>query len=164
MGNPIANNKVTALMTKNGMSTNRKEKALNLHKSRARSIVKTALGAGIGALTGYLAEQGFSWMGLDLGFMVASGAGMGVFSALDYFSNCILTVANYSNVRFYSGKAIPKGFYTMRQIRIAFRKAGLSDAQAKAAYRMCATTLWDAYTVQNGVARLRSKYAQYVTD
>lgn len=103
-----------------------------------------------------------------------AGLGMGIFSLFDYFSNQILLAAHYHNVRFYNGytengnTVVPAGFYTKKQLKRAFKNAGLSKLARTAgmnrAWHMMVTSLYDAYQFNNGTLTIKDKYKPYVTD
>ncbi len=173
MGNPIPNNKLSALMGLNGISTSLSESANTLYQSRAGKLVRGALKVATGAALGYGAGMlnnafdlvNLSWMGGEIGLMV-SGAGMGLFSAFDYFANAVLLASNYHHVRFFKGNgSIPAGFYTKRELQTKFREAGLSWKKGGMS-RMWSRgrTLWDAYKFSDGNIQVRDEYAKYVTD
>lgn len=173
IGNPIPNNKLSALMQMNGISTSLSASSSELYKSRAgklfRGGVKMAAGAAVGHVVGSLVGRvnitDFTWMGSQLGLMCA-GAGVGLFSAFDYFTNAVLLTANYHHVRFFKGNgSIPAGFYTKRELQTKFQEAGLSWKKGGMSRIWShGRTLWDAYKFSNGNIQVRDEYTEYVTD
>lgn len=131
IGNPIPNCKLVALMRLNGISKSLSSSYEKLYESRAgklvRGAIKIGIGAGIGHLIGNELLGGYS-------ALMWAGAGMGVYSAFDYFTNQILLSAMYHSIRFYNGYTdsngnylVEPGFYTKRQLKRAFQNAGLGN-------------------------------------
>lgn len=170
MGNPIPNCKLVALMKLNGISTSLSSSAMDLYKSRGYKMFKGAVKVGAGAGLGYAANAVLGWAGVDgwmggqLGLMCAGGA-MGLFGAFDYFTNSILLAANYHHIRFYKGgNGVEPGFYTKRELQLAFRNAGVNKNAGWYRIWHCGKTLWDAYKFRNGEVYIKPEFEPYVTD
>lgn len=136
MFNPLANNKLTALMQMNGISKGVFGIYNKTDQSKGRKFATNLL--------------------------------MGGWSMLDWMANALLMTAFYHNVHLYEGDVIPKGFYTKYELQQAFVKAGKTKGEANAVHNNFGTfghriTLWDAYYFENGEARIKPRYEQYVT-
>lgn len=139
IGNPVPNNKMTALMQLNQISKNFTETNKNTNRSRARRILGNLAMGPFGM---------FDWLTNQC--LLRS-----------YYSNCRF----YQQVP--DGPAIKTGFYTDYEFEQALNNLGL-DAVTRDKYywkyRALSTSpsLYDAYSFKDGVLEIKDKYKPYL--
>lgn len=133
-GNPNTNNKLGALMQLNQLSRKNSEIFSNTHKSRLTRIRK-----GLGIMAGY--------------------------SISDYMVNSVILEAFYKNYHLMDDLNGRKRFMNSDDAIRIYEKHGYSRKEALKVWENASKdNLFNAYTQEDGVAVVKEKYKQYVTE
>lgn len=133
-GNPNTNNKLGALMQLNQLSRKNSEIFSDTHKSRLTRMRK-----GLGIMAGY--------------------------SITDYMVNSVILEAFYKNYHLMDDLNGRKRFMNSDDAIRIYEKHGYSRKEALKVWRNASKdNLFNAYTQENGIAVVKDKYKQYVTE
>lgn len=133
-GNPNTNNKLGALMQLNQLSRKNSEIFSNTHKSRL-----TRMREGLGIMAGY--------------------------SITDYMVNSVILEAFYKNYHLMDDLNGRKRFMNSDDAIRIYEKHGYSRKEALRVWKNASKdNLFNAYTQKDGVAVVKEKYKQYVTE
>lgn len=133
-GNPNTNNKLGALMQLNQLSRKNSEIFSDTHKSRLTRMRK-----GLGIMAGY--------------------------SITDYMVNSVILEAFYKNYHLMDDLNGRKRFMNSDDAIRIYEKHGYSRKEALKVWENASKdNLFDAYTQEDGIAVVKEKYKQYVTE
>lgn len=133
-GNPNTNNKLGALMQLNQLSRKNSEIFSDTHKSRLTRIRK-----GLGIMAGY--------------------------SITDYMVNSVILEAFYKNYHLMDDLNGRKRFMNSDDAIRIYEKHGYSRKEALKVWKNASKdNLFNAYTQEDGIAVVKEKYKQYVTE
>lgn len=133
-GNPNTNNKLGALMQLNQLSRKNSEIFSDTHKSRLTRIRK-----GLGIMAGY--------------------------SITDYMVNSVILEAFYKNYHLMDDLNGRKRFMNSDDAIRIYEKHGYSRKEALRVWKNASKdNLFNAYTQEDGIAVVKEKYKQYVTE
>lgn len=133
-GNPNTNNKLGALMQLNQLSRKNSEIFSGTHKSRLTRMRK-----GLGIMTGY--------------------------SVTDYMVNSVILEAFYKNYHLMDDLNGRKRFMNSDDAIRIYEKHGYSREEALKVWKNASKdNLFNAYTQEDGIAVVKEKYKQYVTE